>query len=147
MPPATPETFGNDDLLDETIQDRVAAEKARALREPGSSWRTWALHSLLRWYYMLGILIVDVQIIVFWYQEGSVVGLVATLVAATYLELLLYRLLWYRPRVDAPRHAQFHRTWLRPVEYGRWTPEAQLVEAGVEIYDDTTEGPNPKEFL
>ena len=63
MAAESPETFGDDDRFDETLQDRVAAEKARALQEPGPGWRTWALHSLLRWYYILGILIVDVQIV------------------------------------------------------------------------------------
>jgi len=147
MATESPETFGDDDRFDETLQDRVVAEKARALEEPGPSWRTWALHSLLRWYYMLGILIADVQIVVYWYEVGSVVGLVLSLAAALYLEFLLYRILWYRPRPDAPRLHQFHRTWFRPVEYGRWTTEAQLVAAGVDIYRGTTDEPNPREFL
>jgi len=135
------------DLEGESLQDRVAAEKSRALREPGPSWRTWMFQSALRTYYVLGILIADVQVVVFWYEEGSVVGLVVSLVLALYLEFLLYRYLWYRPRPEALlTSGKFHPTWLRPVEYGRWTVEADLVRAGVSIRR-TEEGPSPKEFL
>jgi hypothetical protein len=41
---------------------------------------------------------------------------------------------------------KFRPTWYRPVEYGRWTPEADLVRSGIGIYD-RPEGPDPKEFL
>jgi hypothetical protein len=134
------------DLDGESLQDRVAAEKARALREPGPGWRQWLFQSALRVYYILGILVADVQVVVFWIEEGSLVGLVVSLVLAFYLEFLLYRYLWYRPRPEAPTDRAFHRTWLRPVEYGRWTVEADLVRAGIAIRR-TEEGPNPKEFL
>jgi hypothetical protein len=130
----------------EALEDRVAAEKARALKEPGPSWRTWFLQNALRWYYFLGILILDVQVIVFWIEVNWLVGIVPSLVVLLYLELLLYRYLWYRPRSDAIPRRAFRRTWLRPAEYGRWTPEADLVRAGVSIYR-TEEGPSPKEFL
>ena len=46
-----------------SIEEQVAAEKKQALAEPGPSWRTWFLHSALRAYYFLGILIVDAQIV------------------------------------------------------------------------------------
>ncbi|HEY1199293.1 MAG TPA: hypothetical protein VGG32_11440 [Thermoplasmata archaeon] len=136
----------DDGIAGDTLEDRVAIEKARALREPGPSWRTWLFQSALRGYYLLGMFIVDVQIVVAWYEVSSVVGLVASLAVAIYLEFLLYRYLWYRPRYDARPIRPFRRTWLRPTEYGRWTPEADLVRAGVSIYR-TEEGPNAKEFL
>lgn len=135
-----------DGVTAETLQDRVAAEKARALEEPGASWRTWLYQSALRGYYFLGMLIVDAQVVVFWIEVPSLTGLVASLAVALYLEFLLYRYLWYRPRSDARPRRPFRRTWLRPAEYGRWTPEADLVRAGVSIYR-TEQGPNPKEFL
>lgn len=134
------------DLEGASPEDRVAAEKARALREPGPSWRTWLLQSALRAYYILGILVADVQVVVLWIELGSVVGLVVSLILAIYLEFLLYRYLWYRPRPEALTERVFHRTWYRPVEYGRWTVEADLVRAGVAIRR-AEEGPNLKEFL
>jgi len=129
-----------------SLEDRVAEEQAAALREPGPSWRQWLFQSAFRAYFLLGMLIVDAQIVVFWYEVGSTVGLVAFLILAVYLEFLLYRYLWYRPRFDAPAPRRFRRTWLRPAEYGRWTPEAELVRAGGSIYA-AEQGPNPKEFL
>jgi hypothetical protein len=136
-----------DELADESLEDRVKQEKARALEEPGPSWRTWWFQRGLRGYYLLGMLIVDVQVVVGWYEVGSAVGLFASLVAAVYLEFLLYRYLWYRPRADAtPPRGRFRPTWVRPAEYGRWTPEADLVRAGHPIYR-SEEGPSPKEFL
>jgi len=129
-----------------TVEEQVAAEKTRALQEPGPSWRTWFLQSALRWYYFLGVLILDVQVAVFWLEVHIAVGIVVSLVVLLYLEFLLYRYLWYRPRLDAPQYGRFHPTWYRPTEYGRWTPEAELVRAGVRIYR-TEEGPSPKEFL
>jgi len=135
-----------DEDTEASFDDRVAVEKARALEEPGPSWRTWFFQSALRGYYFLGILIVDVQLFVFWLEVSNVPGHVASLVVALYLEFLLYRYLWYRPRDDVAPQGSFRRTWLRPAEYGLWTPEADLVRAGVSIYR-TEEGPSPKEFL
>jgi len=129
-----------------TLEDQVDAEKARALQEPGPGWRQWFLQNALRWYYALGVLIVDIQIIVFWFELGSVVGLGLSLAGALYLEFLLYRYLWYRPHPEAMRYKAFRRTWFRPTEYGRWTPEADLVRTGISL-PSPDEGPNPKEFL
>ncbi|MGA7477213.1 MAG: hypothetical protein WBW47_08425 [Thermoplasmata archaeon] len=136
-----------DELAEESLEDRVADEKARALQEPGPGWRTWFFQRALRGYYLLGMLIVNVQIVVAWYEAASVTGLVVSLAVAIYLEFLLYRYLWYRPPYEAPPpRGRFRPTWTRPVEYGRWTPEADLVRAGVPIYRGE-EGPSPKEFL
>jgi len=148
---AVGEQVGQDGVADAPLEDRVELEKARALAEPGPGWRTWFFQRALRAYYFLGVLIADAQVVVFWIELPNVsvsvlaVGAVLSLVAALYLELLLYRYFWYRPRVDVSRVRRFHRTWLRPCEYGRWTPEADLA-AGEPIYP-TGEGPNPKEFL
>jgi hypothetical protein len=143
---------GADGFADAPLEDRVAIEKARALAEPGPGWRTWFLQRALRAYYLLGILIANAQVVVFWIEVQNlavsilVVGAVLSLAVALYLELLLYRYFWYRPRVDVSRVRRFRRTWLHPFEYGRWTPEADLVAAGEPIYQ-TEEGPSAKEFL
>ena len=117
-----------DELADESLEDRVEQEKARALERAGTELAPMVFQRALRAYYVLGILIVDVQVVVGWYEVGSAVGLVVCLALAVYLEFLLYRYLWSRPRADAaPPRGQFRPTWVRPSEYGRWTPEADLV--------------------
>lgn len=144
-PPASP-TGGFSDA-DVEVEEQVEKEKARALEEPGPSWRTWLLQRALRAYYLLGILIADVQIIVFWLEAGNnVLAMALSLAGALYLEFLLYRYLWYRPQVEVAPSGRFRPTWTRPAEFGRWTPEADLVRSGVSIYR-TEQGPNPKEFL
>ena len=153
MPPSTPSSStapgdGGTEVpaREPSLEDRVDQEKALALAEPGPSWRQWMFHSAFRAYFLLGMLIVDAQIVVFWIEEKSSVALVVTLILALYLEFLLYRYLWYRPRFDAPARRPFRRTWIRPAEYGRWTPEAELVRAGSPIYS-SEQGPSPKDFL
>lgn len=135
-----------DEFSQYSLEDRVAAEKAWALKQPGPTWREWLFHSAFRGWYALGMLIVDANLVVFWLEVGSFVGMGVSLAVAFYLEFLLYRYLWYRPHPDAPPPRPFRPSWYRPVEYGRWTPEADLARAGWPVYD-TGEGPNPKEFL
>ena len=68
--------------------------------------------------------------------------------AAIYLELLLYRFLWYRPDPEEGyRATAFRPTWLRPVRYGRWTPEAFRAREGKDPFGDVAVGPDPREFL
>lgn len=129
-----------------TTTDQVRAEKEAALREPGPGWREWFFHSALRWYYALGVLIVNVQLIVFWMEYGSAVGLAITLVAICYGEFVLYRYLWYRPHPDSAQPRKFRRSWLQPRAYGRWTPEADLARAKARA-GLADEGPSAKEFL
>ena len=145
-PSVAPGESPADELSAYDLQDRVRAEKARALAEPGPSWRQWLYQSAFRGWYALGILIVDVQVAVFWLEAGSTLGIVLSVIAALYLEFLLYQYLWHRPNFDAPPPRPFRPKWWRPVEYGRWTPEAELVRAGYPLYKPH-EGPNPKEFL
>jgi hypothetical protein len=133
----------------DSFESRAAAverEKAFALKEPGPGWRTWFLQSALRWYYFLGMLIVNINILVSWFEYGSLLGMVLSLVVAVYLEFLLYRFLWYRPNTDEAPRRPFRRSWIRPTEYGRWTPEADRVRGGFSIYP-TEEGPSAREFL
>ena len=144
-PPETSPSFDDSSSAQATVGDAVRAEKDAALKEPGPSWRVWFFQNALRWYYALGVLVMNVQILVFWIEFGSAAGLAATLVAACYGQFLLYRYLWYRPHPEAPRGRKFHRTWHRPWEYGRWTPEADLARAG--LLPGPDEGPTAREFL
>jgi hypothetical protein len=143
----TDDSETGDDLAGYALEDRVAAEKARALKEPGPSWRQWLYHTAFRGWYALGILIADANLIVFWIEAHSLLGGVLSLVAALYAEFVLYAYLWYRPSPDHPPARPFRRTWFRPREYGRWTPEADLVRSGYPIYTSGPEGPSPREFL
>jgi len=125
---------------------RVAEEKRRALQDPGPSWKEWWQYSGSKWWIGLGLFIGDIWLVLTWLEVGSVVGAVLSIVAALYLEFLLYRFLWFRPSPEHPSpRGPFRRTWLRPVEFGRWTPEAELVRRGGNLSRD--QGPNPKEFL
>jgi hypothetical protein len=121
----------------------VAEEKRRALEDPGPGWREWFLFSALKWYLGLTFLIVDSWIAVGWLQVGNYVGLFLTLIAAVYLEFLCYRVLWRRPPVDRPVRSTFRPNWYTPVQFGRFTPEAELYREG----RLTLDGPNPREFL
>jgi hypothetical protein len=138
-PPLDPATRGR--------IERVAEEKARALSEPGPSWREWLFYQALKWWLAIVLIIVDSWVVVFWVEYGSLSGLLASIIVTIYAEFLLYRYLWYRPNPEQPRmRGKFRPTWYRPVEYGRWTPEADMVRSGIGIYD-RPEGPDPKEFL
>lgn len=127
--------------------DAVFEQKRQALAEPGLTWKEWFFYDAAKWWVGLLFLIVDIWIFAFWYGIGSTVGLAASLVAGLYLEFLLFRFLWYRPSSEEPRRrSSFRPSFLRPVPYGRWTPEAagggaMLLPAAGET------GPDPKEFL
>lgn len=156
--PGTGSRYGKGILLPdeeadlEARLDRVREEKQKALAEPGPSWREWFLFSGAKWYVVLGYLIVFA-----W--EASYAGpdahvalyIVAPVVAVTlYAEFLLYRFLWYRPKIgDHSRSRRSDgrwRRWLYPVRYGRWTPEADAVRAGHPILVPEA-GPDPREFV
>jgi hypothetical protein len=121
----------------------VIEEKKQALADPGPSWREWFLFSAMKWYLGLAFLIGDAWIVVTWFEVGVAWAALATLVAAIYLEYLAYRVLWTRPPIDRPIRATFQRSWHTPVQFGRWTPEAELYRAGRLV----PAGPDPREFL
>lgn len=129
--------------------DRVAAEKRAALLDPGPTWREWVFYEALKWWLTIVLLIVDSLLIVQWFIWGSYLGLTLSLVLTLYAEFLLYRYLWTRPPPRATRRdTRFHRTWYRPVEYGRWTPEAEFARShGGQRYTSADDGPSPEEFL
>jgi hypothetical protein len=127
--------------------DRVEQEKRKALSDPGPTWRAWWFHSASKWYIGLLFLIVDVWIFSA-AAEASAIALGAVAVAAAvYAEFLLYRYLYYEPPLGrAKSEGRFHRTWYRPVEYGRWTEEGEILRAGGTL-PAADGGPDPHEFL
>ncbi len=143
-PVATPE----DDLAYRERLELVVEEKQRALADPGPPWREWFLFDGAKWWVGLGFLIVDTWIIAGGLEAGLLwVGLVL-LVPASYLQLLAWRCFWFRPSLDRPvRGGEFHRTWIRPVEFGRWTPEGFTVRTRGRAALGPEDGPNPKDFI
>jgi len=136
-----------DEFALEARLSEVTQEKKRALAAPGPSWREWWYHDGSKWYVGLGFLVADIWVMAYGFEAGALLGAIAVLVAAGYLELLLYRYLYYRPRTeDHVGSRPFRRTFLRPVPFGRWTPEADFVRAGG-TFPPEQEGPSPKEFL
>lgn len=128
--------------------DRVIQEKEEALRDPGPSWREWVYYEALRWWLAIGLLILDSFLAVQWLTWGSYLGLGASLAPAVYAEFLLYRYLWTRPAPPSTRRrGPFRRSWYRPVEYGRWTPEADYARAHGRRPEIDSGGPAPEEFL
>jgi len=126
--------------------DRVREEKQAALRAPGPTWREWFYYDAMKWWIGLGFLIVDVWIVGWWVEGAPFVAGLAALIFAIYLEFLGFRFLWYRPKeTTACRRGAFRPSWTRPVEFGRWTPEFQLVRQGA-LVPGADEGPSPKEF-
>jgi hypothetical protein len=146
---------GEDDLADPlpteslSLADRVRAEKEFALRTPDLPWKDWAYFTGLKTWVAIGLFIIDSWIAAAWLEARSYLGLAPSLALALYLEILLYQYLWYRPHAGGPRPGQaFRPSWIRPVAYGRWTPEAAGRRAGVRPGSGPPDsGPDPREFL
>jgi hypothetical protein len=131
----------------ESQVDRVAEEKRRALEAPDIPWRTWWFHSGSKWYVGLGFLIIDIWILGLGFETGSLLLAAVLMALAIYGELLLYQYLYYYPPEQLPGHrTPFRRTWFRPVPYGRWTTEGEVLRAGGTVITPD-QGPDPKEFL
>jgi hypothetical protein len=144
------DSFGSLDTATRRKLESVDAEKRRALEEPGKSWHDWFYFDALRWWSIIGFLIVDSWIATGWIAVGSYVGLALSLVLASYLEFLLFEVFWYRPDLPVRRWTRksFHRTPLRPVEVGRWTPERALRDRARLSQEGLAEDAvNPEEFL
>ena len=126
-------------------------DRAKAIADPGTPWTTWFYESALKIYIPLGFFIVDTWIAGYWVENGLYLALLPSLGAALYLEYLAFSYLWYRPRTDASAsvRSEFRPHWLRPVEFGRWTPEGQRVRAGLSPYPGGAgpQGPDPAEFF
>lgn len=132
-----------------TAADRVALEKEMVRQAPDLPWRDWAFYSGLKPWVGIGLFIIDAWIAAAWLEAGNLLALAPSLALALYLEILLYQYLWYRPSGSGPRPRRaFHPTWIRPVPYGRWTPEAAQRRAGVPDGPGGPDmGPDPREFL
>jgi hypothetical protein len=127
--------------------EQVVEEKRRALADPGPPWREWFLFNGVKWWVGLGFLIIDTWFIVGGLESNGLLALaLALLIPVTYLQLLLWRVLWYRPNLDRPARGDYHRTWLRPVEFGRWTPEGELIRTKGRAALGP-QGPNPRDFV
>lgn len=123
----------------------TSEERQEALESPGPTWREYFYYSFLKVWIGLAFFIVDIWIIASWLVPLNLVGMLLSLVVAIYVELLLYSYLWHRPHIDEDPK-QFRRSAMRPVFYGRWTPEADRVRAGKDALLSRP-GPDPKEFL
>jgi len=144
----TPE---QEEALEAHLQ-RVHDEKREALKDPGPGWKEWFLYRGAKAYVILGFLIVDAWVVA-WFIPFTWIGaiLIGPLFAAIlYIEAIAYLYLWYRPSSDAyrsqRRKGQFVPTWIRPVPFGRWTPEAADVRSG-RLPLPADGGPEPSEFL
>ena len=131
--------------LEPTPSDPLRQE----LEEPGSTWTGFLYFELAKVWILLGLFILDSWIIVFWTElPGWEWALLPTLGAALYADFVVYRVLWYRPPDDdVYRFRPFQRTWIRPVRWGRWTPEAWRAKAGKDPYGNAPVGPDAREFL
>jgi hypothetical protein len=140
MPGSVRQTFG--------IQSPDAETRESAVSEPGASWKEFIYFELAKVWILLGLFIVDSWIIVYWTQPPNGGALLLSLAPAIYLEFLAYRVLWYRPNPEEAYLArEFKPTWLRPVRFGRWTPEAWRAREGHDPFSSVSVGPDPREFL
>jgi hypothetical protein len=131
----------------ESQVDRVQEEKRLAREAPDIPWRTWWFHSGSKWYVVLGFLIIDIWILSLGFETGLFLVMAALMILAFYGELLLYQYLYYYPPEHLPGHrTSFRRTWFRPVPYGRWTTEGEVLRAGGTVATPE-QGPDPREFL
>jgi hypothetical protein len=145
-PRLPPEPAPEDEVDYRERLEEVIDQKRRALADPGPPWKEWFLHDGAKWWIGLAYLIIDSWCLAGGLEAGLLVVGFALIVPVTYFEFLLWRFLWYRPPLDRPVRGDFHRTWLRPVEFGRWTPEGAIVRTRGRAALGP-QGPNPQEFM
>jgi|GEM_PF-476266 len=144
--PSGVESPEDDAALREQLGD-VIEEKRQALADPGPSWRDWWFFHASKWYILIGLLVVDAWVVGIFFEVGLWAAGVLSLFALFYVNYALYCFLYFRPDPEAPRRrGKFRRTLIHPFEYGRWTPEAELVRSGG-MLDPGESGPRPEEFL
>jgi hypothetical protein len=148
---APPLELGDEGTPEEELAFRerleaVVEQKRLALEDPGPPWKEWFLFDGAKWWMGLLFLIFDTWIVAGGLEAGLLVVGVLLLIPATYLELLFWRFLWYLPPDGTSMGQRFHPSWIRPVEFGRWTPEGTTVRTlGRDAL--APEGVNPREFL
>jgi hypothetical protein len=133
--------------------ERVRKEKEEALHDPGPTWKEWFCYSAAKWWLFIGgyLVVLSWELAYLYPSYGVPLYETLPLIAVTlYAELLLWRFLWYRPHGDEPSRSTgdrvFRPSFLRPVQYGRWTPEWADIRAGRRV-PSADVGPDPKEFL
>ncbi len=129
------------------IADVDSDTRRAALQEPGPTWTQWAKGPFSKAYLALGFFIGDTLLLVTGLQPTDPLILLS-LVPVLYLEFIAWQYLWYRP--DPNRESRvnaFHPTPFHPVRFGRWTPEGERAQAGVDPFGNANVGPNPDEFL
>ncbi|HZY70829.1 MAG TPA: hypothetical protein VFF67_07635 [Thermoplasmata archaeon] len=120
-------------------------ERKQLLEDPGPTWREFFLFEFMKWWLGLAFLVVDVILVSSFFHPLNLVILVPLLAIALYLEVLAWSYLWTRPKPEQGRSREFQPTWHRPFRFGRWTPEAERLRAGLDPVPSA--GPDPREFL
>lgn len=122
-----------------------AEGRQRALADPGPPWKDWLYFTAFRWWFGIFFLIIDSWIAAEFIELGDWVFLGLALIAAVYLEYLLYLYLWARPE-EIRRGRRPRRRW-PPFELGRWTPEAMHARATGNVPPVDSSASDPREFL
>jgi hypothetical protein len=108
----------------------------QALRDPGPTWGEWLIGPFAKVWLALAYFIVDSWIFVLWAAPLNVAGMVLSLAAAVYLELLFWRYLWFAPdREEDLQNFPFRPRWNQPTRFGRWTPQSTRLRAGQDPYE------------
>jgi hypothetical protein len=131
------------------IQSLDEEDHAQAVAAPGPSWSEWFYFEFLKVWLVLGYLILAAIVIAAFADPLNLAAMAGGLVVVGYLEFLGWRYLYYRPdpEKESPLNSQFQPSWIRPVRFGRWTPEMWRIRAGERPYRDNEAGPDPREFL
>ncbi len=120
--------------------------RQQALEGAGPTWREWFFSSFASVWLALAYLVFDIWVLLLWLDPShpeavsapAAAGIIASLVLLAYLEVLLWRYLWYNPTrdQDATRRP-FRRTWFVPARFGRWTPQYRRLRRGRDPFDET----------
>lgn len=110
--------------------------RQEALSDPGPTWGEWLIGPFAKVWLALGLFVVDSWIVVLWTVPFNALGLLLSLAGALYLELLLWRYLWFAPdREEDLKNLPFKPSWDRLTRFGRWTPQASRLRAGEDPYE------------
>ena len=139
--------YGEPDYGTDPSDPRAERRRWAALADadPGPSWREWLYGEAFKWWLGLALIVVDGWIVAYWIEVAALVPLLVSVAAAIYLEYLLYQYLWHPYAPELRGH--FRPTWYHPFEVGRWCPEHDRVRQGLPDPDETTPGPDPRNFL